>query len=50
MTNEWQLSYFYIRENSTIYLEFLQVIDKVKINKKLIRKILRKIEIIIKEK
>jgi len=30
MTDEWTLSYFYIRENSTIYLEFLQVIDKVK--------------------
>jgi hypothetical protein len=29
MTDEWTLSFFYIRETSTIYLEFLQVIDKV---------------------
>jgi len=29
MTNEWELSFFYIRDNSTIYLEFQQVIDKV---------------------
>jgi len=29
MTNEWQLTFFYIRENSKIYLEFLQIVDKV---------------------
>jgi ankyrin repeat protein len=29
MTNEWPLTFFYIRENSKIYLEFIQVIDKV---------------------
>lgn len=29
MTNEWQLSFFYIRENSKIYLEFIQLVDKV---------------------
>lgn len=29
MTNEWPLSFFYIRENSKIYLEFLQIVDKV---------------------
>jgi hypothetical protein len=29
MTNEWPLSFFYIRENSKIYLEFIQVVDKV---------------------
>ncbi len=29
MTNEWPLSFFYIRENSKIYLEFIQIVDKV---------------------
>jgi hypothetical protein len=30
MTNEWPLSFFYIREHSKIYLEFIQYVDKVK--------------------
>ncbi len=29
MTNEWPLSFFYIREHSKIYLEFIQYVDKV---------------------
>ena len=28
LTNEWPLSFFYIRQNSIIYLEFIQVITK----------------------
>jgi hypothetical protein len=31
MTNDWALSFFYIKENSKIYMEFIQVIDKVKL-------------------
>lgn len=29
MTNEWPLSFFHIKENSKIYLEFIQIINKV---------------------
>lgn len=29
MTNEWPLSFFNIHEGSKIYLEFIQVVDKV---------------------
>lgn len=29
MTNEWELAFFYIRENSKIYIEVIQTVDKV---------------------
>jgi hypothetical protein len=47
MTNEWPLSFFHIRENSKIYLEFIQVVDKVSSINSSLKKFKRKFSLML---